>query len=119
MLLDVLRSIAGGEVGAARLGVGSDIQGGDVVADGLKQRASLRRVDIFGTAAPVSCDHHGETVRFRVGRGAQQNRVQDAENRGIHPDAEGERANHDQGEGGALAKLPEGEAGVGPECHAS
>ena len=57
VLLDVLGSIAGGKVGATGLGVGGDVQTGDVVAHGLEERAGLGGFDVVSTAAPVSGDH--------------------------------------------------------------
>jgi hypothetical protein len=99
--------------------MGGDVQAGDVVADGLEQGAGLRSVDIFGTALTGRSDHQGEAVRLRIGCAAKQNRVQDAENCGVYPDAKGEGADYDQGESRGLAKLPKGEADIGPERHTS
>jgi hypothetical protein len=111
--------LVGGEVGPARPAIGRHIQAGNVVVNRLEQGAGLRSVEIVDTALAIRSDHYGEPIRLRIGRAAQQNRVQDAENCRIHADAEGQGADHDQGESRALAKLPEGGAGVGPGCHAS
>src|SRR6185369_13791308 len=62
-------------------------------------------------------DDQGQTIRLRVRHTAQQDRVKHAEYRRVDTDTNGERGDHDQGESRALAKLPQGEAEVFPECH--
>jgi hypothetical protein len=53
-----------------------------------------------------------EAVRLRVGQGAQERQVDEAEDRGVRPDAEGERQHHDRGKAGRLGEQAEGVAQV-------
>ena len=53
-----------------------------------------------------------EAVRLRVGQGAQERHVDEAEDRGVRPDAQGERQHHDRGEAGRFGEQAEGEAEI-------
>ena len=58
----------------------------------------------------------GDLLAMRNGRPAKQNGVDEAEHRGIRPDAEREREQRDEGKPGALARAPDGKANVAGKC---
>ena len=58
-----------------------------------------------------------EALGLRVGRGAQQHGVQHAIDGGVHADTERQCREHHQGEGRALAKLPDSQTDLVPDSH--
>ena len=106
LLLDILGPVAGGKVDTAGAAIRRHVQSRNVVANRFEQGAGLRSVDIFGTATVRGGGHQGKTIGLRIWGGTQQNGVQDAEYGGVYPDAEGQRADHDERECRAFAKLP-------------
>jgi hypothetical protein len=107
----LFRLIAGDEGACTSVGNGHLFEGAiggldvDVLAGG---GPILRDVDAGG-AEPED----GEAVGIGIGKGAQEESVDDAEDGGVCADSDGQRKHGDQGEEGGAEESPEGVANVG------
>ena len=68
---------------------------------------------LLAAERPVVLPHRDEPPRVRVGEGAEEHRVDDAEDRRVRADAEGDGAEHDGREAGGGAQAAQGVPDVG------
>src|SRR5438477_8310367 len=68
--------------------------------------------DVDQAASLVPSENMNGPSRFRKGKTAQKEVVDQAEDGGVHPDAERERDHGEKSEGGRLEKLANGEAKI-------